>query len=275
MNEGTMTTGELESGLIMEFRELIDGNFMMILNGNKLKEKVDAESYCIDLKSPIIEKKINPLDVLLSHKMKTFMRGKLPEIIRAEISKLNSDVKRINSFVKKYGFEAIEVPAVRNYFRELVKKAKGMNSYESDECKKKLNKLIVAMAHTDRKFRIIRNVSIPDIVRHLEEIEKKANVIYPSIVEYCRTCVGKKSSYSQCDERIECQYVIDHIKEQFPGYLQGQIKKFLTFNTPSEYIAETFRKKLGVDRTRSEELLRYARDIKKINEVKPTIPHKN
>jgi len=265
MNKKTMTDCEPKTGFIMEFRELIDGNFMMILNGNKLKEEVDSGNLSIDLTSPIIEKELNPLDVLLSHKIKTFMRGELPDVIKKEIGKLNSDGKLINSLVKKYGFDTIEVPAVRNYFKVLVKKARDKNSMESDECKKKLKQLIVAISHTDKRVRIITDVSITDIVRRLEIIEADAKSFYPSVVKYCTDCRGKKSSYSQCDERLDCQHVIDHIKRHFPDYQQRQIKNMLTFKTPSKYIEETFIKKLGVDRTRGEKLLKYARDLHNIN----------
>ena len=265
---------ETEDVFIMEFRELIDGNFIMILNGDKLKARIDSENYSIDLNSPIIEGKLNPVGVLFSHRIKTFLRGAMPDVIKKEITKLNSDVKLINSFVKKYGFEAIEVPIVRNYFRELVNKARNMKSDESGECKKKLNRLIVAMAHTDKKVRILRDISIPNIVRLLEKIEADAKSFYPSVVNYCMDCKGKKSSYSKCEEKLDCQYVVEHIKRHFPDYKQGQIKNILTFNTSSEYIAETFRKKLGVDRTRGEEFLRYAKSMRKINKVKSTIPPK-
>ena len=263
MNKKIMTAAEPEGGFIMEFRELIDGNFMMIVNGNKLKERVDSGSFYIDLNSPITGGKLSPLAILFLHKIKTFIRGELPEVIRKEILKLNSDV-RINSFVKKYGFEAIEVPAVRSYFRELVKKARDKDSNENDECKKKLHRLIVAMSHTDRKVRIIRDVSVPDLVRYLEEIEEEANRFYPRVVEFCRDCGGKKSSYSRCEEKAGCKHLLSHLKEHLPDWSRKRIDRCLMFNTPSEYIAETFRVKLGVDRAKSEELLRYAWQIKKL-----------
>lgn len=261
MNKKLVNDNKAKEKFIMEFRELIDGNFMMILNGDKLKKRVDSGILSIDLNSPIIGGKLNPFGVLLLHKMKTYKRGELPEIIKKEIFELNGDEKRIKSFVKKYGFDSIEVPAVRNYFKELVKKARDKNSDESYKCKKKLNQLIVAMTHTDKKVRILSDVSIPDIVKHLEKIEEEANSFYPSVVEFCRDCGGKESSYSKCNERIGCKHVIEHIKKQFSDY---KIKYMLTFNTPSEYIAETFRKKLGVDRTHGEKLLRYAKDMKQL-----------
>jgi len=213
----------------------------------------------------MLGEKLNPLGVLLSHKIKSFMRGELPEVIKKEIIELNSDAKLIKSFVKKYGFDSIEVPAVRNYFKELVKKARDKNSDESYKCKKKLNQFIIAMTHTDKKVRILKDISIPSIVRLLEKIEADAKSFYPKVVKYCHEYEGKKSSYSKCKVRLECQHFIDHTKKHFPDYKQGQIKNILTFNTPSEYIAETFRKKLGVDRTRGEELLRYAKDIQNIS----------
>lgn len=265
MNKKIMTAQEPKRRIIMEFRELIDGNFMMILNGDKLKEKVDSGSFSIDLNSPIAKGKHSPVSVLLSHKIKNFLRGELPKVIKKEIFDLNNDSKRINAFAKKYGFDAIEVPAVRNYFKELLSKARNKGFEENDGCKKQLKQLIVAMSHTDRKVRIIADFSIPNMVRHLERIEEEANSFYPSVVKYCRNCLGKKSSYSQCNERIECQHVIDHIKERFPDCKQKQITNILTFNTKSEYIAENFRKKLGVDRTRGEELLKYAKAMKKLS----------
>ncbi|MCE5265975.1 MAG: hypothetical protein LLG97_20900 [Deltaproteobacteria bacterium] len=265
MNEKIMTAGETKDGFIMEFRELLDGNFMMILNGNKLRESVGSGGSYIDLNSPITGGELSPLAVLLLHKMKTFMRGELPEATKKEILELDGDAKRINSFVKKYGFEAIEVPAVRNFFRELVKKARDKDCNESAECKKRLDRLIVAMSHTDRKVRIIRDVSIPDLVRYLEEIEHEADRFYLSVKKFCRDCGGKESSYSKCEERAGCTHLLDHLKEHLRGWSRKRIDGYLKFNTRSEYVEDKFMKKLGVDRTRAEELLRYAKEIKKLS----------
>lgn len=265
MNEKTTKAKGSEDGLIMEFRELIDGNFMMILNGKKLKERVDSGSFSIDLNSPITGVKHTPLGILSFHRLKTFMRGELPEIIRTEILKLNNDdEKLIKSFLKKYGFEAIEVPVVRNYFREVVTEARNENpeDKESNVCKKKLKRLIKAMSHTDTKVKIINDFSITELIGYLEEIENRAKRFYPKVIDFCWNCDVKKSSYSKCEDRMGCGVLIEYINVHLPDYIKIHTKKFLTFNSPSEYIAETFRKKLGVDRTRSEELWRYAKHIR-------------
>ena len=267
MNKKRKSAGEPEGGVIMEFKELIDGNFMMILNGNKLKEKVDLGTFSIDLNSPITGGKLSPLAVLLFHKIKTFLRGDLPEIIKNKILDLNSDEKRINAFVKKYGFDAIEVPTVRNYFSELVKRARDKDSDKSDECKKKL------MSHTDKKVRIIHDVSIPNLVGYLEKIEEEAEMFYPEAREFCWDCRGKKSSYSSCEKKARCEDLLSHIKDHLPNWTEWKINKCLRVNTRSKYVEEKFMKKLGVDRRRAEEILRYAKKMKKL--AIRSYPHKN
>ncbi|HOQ40819.1 MAG TPA: hypothetical protein PK178_01630 [Smithellaceae bacterium] len=253
-----------EDAFIMEFRELIDGNFIMILNGDKLKANVDSGNFSIDLNSPIIQGMLNPACVLFLKRIKTLMRGEKPDVIKKEINELNNDVKRINSFVKKYGFDSIEVPIVRDYFKDLVKKARDNNSNKSEECKKKLHQLIVAMSHTDKKVRITHNGSIAEFVRSIEIIEERADRFYKNVKEFCRDCEGKQSSYSKCEKRNKCQIIKDHIKDNFADWNQSQINKCLKYGRKSEYIEETIRSKFNADRKAYKNFKNYADQLKSL-----------
>jgi len=252
-----------DSPLIIDFREMIDGNFTLVLDGEKLMEQADAGITSIDLNGLIRRTGITPLAYLTLHKIKTSMRGDLPQIIKEEISELINETQ-YKLFLKKYGFGALEVPVVRDYIKNLICIIRDKTSPKDKvrEIKNKLNSFVTSVCFTERKRRILKNFRIPDFLTFYEKHARMADQFYEPVTEDCKYCLQKQKSYKQCP--VVKRKICSELRKYLPDYFsEEEIIELVRFDNKSDYLDYKIKHEFHVDSEMCAALKQYGQSVEK------------
>ena len=198
---------------ILEFRELLDGNIMLILDGEEFhKRRKKGTAHTIDLKGP--DGNINVDSP--SHYIWRYADEDLAlSDIKAEKMKIEKGtVKDFLAFIKKYGFRALELPWSRKPFMGLIAKLRSKSLFtqeteQYEEFRKIFNSMISALIHVDNRPKLLVDFSVSEFVEYCVETKLRADSFYKAAYSFCKDC-GKATSYSVCRGRDKCGYLLEH-----------------------------------------------------------------
>lgn len=278
----------VEGQYILEFKQLLDGNYMVVLNGEEFSKRWRTGNLTIDLAGP--SEKINVKDLKLYLWRHGIVQEETIGTLMAETKKLKKgNEKDIVAYVKKWGWHALEIMPVKKYLKGLVEKLRDKNTSLDEEKKyrkslKSLNSALVSKTIT-KQPKLFTDIKINDFRDYYYYTCKYAELFYEDVKAFCREGCG--DSFSSCSKRETCFDLLEHlfyndmekfcrdcpskkifslctIKDKCPNLLEhiGNISKkesvpaLLHWKCSSKYAEQVLRKKFNIDGYRYDDLVR-------------------